>query len=245
MLTFDTFLLATVAVSALLALLLAAPVLYAATISSGLALTMLRKVLELPLQLLLIILSPLVFLCIPKGWEKMPAGTPLKLWDEYTFGINGTGCGDWIDATKSDHPPTAEAAHTLKWRVLWFIRNGNWLDHQAACIPADIRALSWTGDPDVEDAPLGCAGMLHVIATDKAGKKFECLYIVHRCDAKNPGKCFRFYGGYKLKELTDFWRNNGNKLPYELPAIPVSDVLQRVFAPMPHKVFRNVTKPAA
>lgn len=198
--------------------------------------TIALKLIELPIQFLLILLAPIVFAFIPRAWDKMPPG-PLRLWDEFTYGINGDAF--WVDPTASDHPATEDEARSWKWRVLWYIRNGNYLDHLMACRPADIRSLVWTGNPDVSDAPLGSEGSLYVTATDNDGKVFECFYFVHRWDSGNPGKCFRFYAGYKLKELVEFVRKHGG-LPYQHPDVPVSDVLQRVFAPMPFKRFFNV-----
>jgi hypothetical protein len=191
------------------------------------------KLLGLPLQLLLIICSLAVFAFVPRKWERMPRGV-LKLWDEWTWGINGDLW--WVDPTKRDHPPTAEAARTWYWRVRWYIRNGNVLDHLGACVSADVRALVYTGNPEVSDSPLGSAGLLRATATTAAGRHYDCLYLVWRWGER---RCLRLQVGYKLKELVEFQRNHG-KLPFEAPGEAVSDRMQRVLYLVPWKRFFNV-----
>lgn len=191
------------------------------------------KLLGLPLQLLLILVAPAVFAFVPREWDRMPDGI-LRLWDEYTYGINGDAY--WVDASKYDHPHTEEAARSWFWRVLWFIRNGNVMDHWQACRSEDVRALTYSGNPDVSDAPLGSAGLLLATATAADGRSYDCAYLVWRW---SRSRCLRFQVGYKLKELVEFQRTVG-ALPYQRPALPVSDVMQRVLYLVPWKRFYNV-----
>lgn len=182
-----------------------------------------RSLLNLPLWLLSLIVVPLALLACRKESEHLPRWA--WWWDEPTYGINGDPY--WRGA---DHANGRERDYL--WRLRWLFRNslGGWSHYVMGFHYSRIRTLCWAGDIHTANRPIGRSGVLTITVTLDDGSRRECLYVVRQWG--QSGRCFRFYCGYKLKDVLDFYLREG-RLPND-----VDDYAQDVFSPNPLMGFQ-------
>ncbi|MBU0593370.1 MAG: hypothetical protein KKH74_06485 [Gammaproteobacteria bacterium] len=149
--------------------------------------------------------------------------------DEPTYGINGDPY--WRGP---DHANGHE--REFLWRLRWLIRNslGGWSHSVMGFHYSRIRAIKWSGDVATANRPVGHSGTLDITVTLDDGSERECLYIVRQWGSS--GRCFRFYCGYKLKDVLDYYLRVG-KLPGERDAY-----VQDVFSPNPLMGYVNANR---
>jgi len=184
---------------------------------------MLYALLKVFVELWILLTAPLVFAFIPKSWDRMP-NRFLQLYEDYTYGINGDPY--WINPDLSDHPADDAAARSWLWRVKWCYRNANSLDHWFGFDPQTAVRIDFVGDPKTSNRP-GHSGDLTITVYDRNGRSYLCRYTVKQWGSS--GRCFRFYRGYKLKDLLDFYLSTGGLDPEDMARRKV-DIAPRVFS---------------
>jgi hypothetical protein len=132
---------------------------------------------KLPLDAFLFLTCWIVFLFIPKSWERMPKGSFLRYYEDAKFGINGDPY--WVQPNKSGQPSTPEAARTWYWRSMWSVRNANTWDHEHGVFLSDLVRIEFEGEPNVANKPKLVEGDLAIHAWDKNGKRWWAYYSVH------------------------------------------------------------------
>lgn len=158
---------------------------------------------KLPIDLFITITAPIVFLFIPKSAERMPKF--LSWYEDYNYGINGDPY--WVNPNMSDHAPSAEAARTYKWRVLWSWRNANVFAYKYLGVKTiDVVGIEYRGDPQTSDNP-GHAGHQFIEVTLEDGSKRICYHGIIRWGSSK--RCIRYYLGWKLKDQLDSFLRTG------------------------------------
>lgn len=151
------------------------------------------------LDLFILFTTPLVFLFIPKSWDRMPKW--LRYYEDFNYGINGDPYWKAIE-----HANGKEREY--KWRVLWSWRNANTYDHEVNGFKTNlISTLGYVGDVKVSDNP-GHEGLLKMFVNLKNGQQKFSYYYVKKSKLFK-GKCLRCYIGWKLKDSLDDLLENG------------------------------------
>lgn len=177
-----------------------------------------RTLLNIPVWLLSLPLVPLGLLFCSKDDTNLPKA--LSWFDEPTYGINGD-----IYWQGPEHANGHQREFLWRWR--WLVRNslGGWSHRVMGFHYSEMESIWWLGDPKTSNRPEGHSGVQHIVITLKNGKKKECGYIVKQWG--NSSTCFRFYFGYKLKDVLDFYLREG-RLPTDKNVYA-----QDVFSPNP------------
>lgn len=183
--------------------------------------------LKILVEVWIYVTAPIVFAFIPRSWDRMP-NKFLALYEDYNYGINGDPY--WINPDLSDHPEDDAAARSWKWRVLWCWRNANSLDHWTGLDTRTVVRVEHEGDVRTGNRP-GHSGSMTITAYDRDGRSYTCRYVVRQWG--NSGRCWRYYAGYKLKDLLDFWLANGTLDPAVMDAKNLRRIAPRVWSPNP------------
>ncbi|MBZ0104646.1 MAG: hypothetical protein K8H84_03355 [Sulfuricella denitrificans] len=193
--------------------------------TTDILLAFLRALLNIPMWMLGLIVVPLALSTRKPGDEHLPRWA--MLWDEPTYGINGDPY--WRGP---DHANGHE--REFLWRLRWLMRNslGGWSHFVMGFHYSRIRAIKWSGDVATANRPIGHSGTLNITVLLDDGSERNCWYIVRQWG--NSSRCFRFYCGYKLKDVLDYYLRVG-KLPTDRDAY-----VQDVFSPNPLMGFVHV-----
>lgn len=153
-------------------------------------------------------------------------GKPVTVRDG-TYGINGD-----VYWRGPEHADGHEREFLWRWR--WLLRNslGGWSHFVMGFPYSRLRSIEWEGDTNTANRPIGHSGTLRITVTLDNGSRRTCWYIVRQWG--NTGRCFRFYCGYKLKDVLDYYLREG-KLPTDK-----DDYAQDVFSPNPLMGFAHV-----
>lgn len=175
--------------------------------------------------------APFVFKFLVKDeWEFMPKDSFLRYYQDYTYGINGDPM--WVNPDLSDHPPTKEAARTWLWRTRWSRRNANVWEHEHGCNNYNLADIKIEGDIWIRNRPVPAkSGFMKVVVTDKQGKKYTCKYTIKQWG--NTGRCWRFYRGYKLQDVAQFYDKYKTLDPAVMKEHGIDEISPQVFAPNP------------
>lgn len=185
-----------------------------------------RWLIELPLELLSLIVVPVACLFVRPGADgknRLPAWA--GWWDEYDYGVDGDG--GWQGPSHANGHQSE-----YKWRVLWLWRNRvNTFSKLVQGFPSsDVVSLRYEGDVKTSNRP-GCSGFLKIEATLKDGRRrFEYYYVRQWW---NTSVCTRIRIGWKLKDVLDEYLRDG-----VLGNDPeVREYMQFVFSPSPWMSF--------
>ncbi len=148
-----------------------------------------KYVASLFIDTLSVLVVPVALLFCKKDDEHLPRWA--KWWDEVEYGINGDSY--W----KENHAKGAERSYF--WRWAWLLRNKAVGYANLVGVKIDDRRETrvW-GDKDVSDQPVGKAGWLYIEECPEY-YTYPCYYMVMQYGSLPL--CFRFYAGFKLKDL--------------------------------------------
>jgi len=180
----------------------------------------LLNLLSVPVWALSFIVVPVALLFTSQKDTHLPSWA--AWWDDPLYGVNGDPY--WALPEHSNGQQTKYI-----WRLRWLFRNslGGWSNDVVGFKTNDIVSIEYSGDPNTSNRPVPKSGVLHIEVTLKDGSKRFCWYVIHQWGSSK--KCFRFYFGWKLKDVLDTWLSS--------KTFPKDDTGTQVFSPNPLMYF--------